>query len=351
MDNRHVLRVRAGQSVDSAELADAVGRQQRPGAGDAGVPVGRIRGVEPDPAVINKIATASVFVDRLGSVRPATWQVVAQGRQGGPARRHLNSLIHLSMDDLHTGQWAEAERLADEGLDVCCQHGYRFFSWYFLYAKAALAAVRGDHAMNQALADQVIRWALPRGVRGAERQARHALVLSAIGRGDFEDAYRQATAISPAGELASHVPSALWTALDLVEAATRTGRDTQAQAHAAAMTDADMAAISSRLALHQYAAAALETFERLGAVPWASRAAGELRATGLSKPRARELSPDPLTPQAREIATLAAAGLSNKQIAQRLFLSHKTVGNHLSRIFPKLGITSRAALRDALTGT
>jgi len=361
---------------------------------------------EPDPATINRIGTASLFVDRLGSVRSATWQVIAQGREGGPARRHLNSLIHLSVDDFHTGQWAEAERLADEGLDVCRQHGYRFFIWYFLYAKAALAAVRGEHAMSQALADQVIRWALPRGVHGAEKQVRHALVLSAIGRGDFEDAYRQAIAVSPAGELASHVPSALWTALDLVEAATRTGRDTQARAHAAAMADADLAAISSRLALHQYAAAALtapndaarklfdqalavpeadrwpfdyarvqllygehlrrnrataesraqlaaalETFERLGAVPWANRAAGELRATGFTKPRARELSPDPLTPQEREIATLAAAGLSNKQIAQRLFLSHKTVGNHLFRIFPKLGITSRAALRDALTGT
>src|SRR5262249_48992818 len=96
-------------------------------------------------------------------------------------------------------------------------------------------------------------------------------------------------------------------------------------------------------------AAALETFECLGAVPWASRAAGELRATGQTKPHARELAPDPLTPQEREIAALAAAGLSNKQIAQRLYLSPKTVGNHLFRIFPKLGITSRAALRDALT--
>jgi DNA-binding NarL/FixJ family response regulator len=95
-------------------------------------------------------------------------------------------------------------------------------------------------------------------------------------------------------------------------------------------------------------AAAQKTFERLGAAPWAARAAGELRATGQAKPRARELTPDPLTPQEREIAALAAEGLSNKQIAQRLLLSPKTVGNHLFRIFPKLGITSRAALRDVL---
>lgn len=45
---------------------------------------------------------------------------------------------------------------------------------------------------------------------------------------------------------------------------------------------------------------------------------------------------------------LAAAGESNKQIGQRLYLSPRTVGNHLFRIYPKLGITSRAALRDAL---
>ncbi len=48
-------------------------------------------------------------------------------------------------------------------------------------------------------------------------------------------------------------------------------------------------------------------------------------------------------------AMLAAEGLTNKQIGERLYLSHRTVGTHLYQVFPKLGITSRAALRDALT--
>jgi DNA-binding NarL/FixJ family response regulator len=56
-----------------------------------------------------------------------------------------------------------------------------------------------------------------------------------------------------------------------------------------------------------------------------------------------------LTPQEREIAELAAQGLTNRDIAARLFLSPRTVGYHLHKVFPKLGISVRAQLRDALT--
>jgi DNA-binding NarL/FixJ family response regulator len=94
--------------------------------------------------------------------------------------------------------------------------------------------------------------------------------------------------------------------------------------------------------------AAHGVFERLRARPWMDRASAELRATGQTKPRARDNVLDRLTPQEFEIASLAASGLTNKQIAERLFLSHRTVGGHLHRAFPKLGVATRAALRDAL---
>ncbi len=57
---------------------------------------------------------------------------------------------------------------------------------------------------------------------------------------------------------------------------------------------------------------------------------------------------DELTAQELQIAQLAAEGLSNREIGQRLFLSHRTISTHLYRVFPKLGITSRAELGAAL---
>ena len=98
----------------------------------------------------------------------------------------------------------------------------------------------------------------------------------------------------------------------------------------------------------QHLQAALAVFEYEGAAAWADRAAVELAATGPTRQPAETGQAEPLTAQELQVAELAAAGLSNKQIGARLYLSHRTVGAHLYRIFPKLGISSRAALRDAL---
>jgi DNA-binding NarL/FixJ family response regulator len=98
-------------------------------------------------------------------------------------------------------------------------------------------------------------------------------------------------------------------------------------------------------------AAALRAFERLQAHPWVVRAGNELRATGQAPTpvQTQRKTFETLTVQEFEIATLAATGLTNKQIGERLHLSHRTVASHLYRIFPKLGIATRSSLRDALT--
>ena len=109
---------------------------------------------------------------------------------------------------------------------------------------------------------------------------------------------------------------------------------------------ADQPRSHSTTAARAQLVAARDLFAQLGARTWADRASAELRATG----QVRQQGPsEELTPQEFEIAQLAATGLTNKQIGSRLFLSPRTVGAHLYRIFPKLGITSRAALRDALS--
>jgi DNA-binding CsgD family transcriptional regulator len=94
--------------------------------------------------------------------------------------------------------------------------------------------------------------------------------------------------------------------------------------------------------------AALDVFRRLGASPWTARAANELRAAGEAISSASVPGTAQLTPQEHRTALLAATGLTNKEIGERLFLSPRTVGAHLYRVFPKLGVSTRAALRDAL---
>ncbi|MDF8264159.1 helix-turn-helix transcriptional regulator [Luteipulveratus flavus] len=94
--------------------------------------------------------------------------------------------------------------------------------------------------------------------------------------------------------------------------------------------------------------AALSTFERLGAAPWADRAAAELEATGDTAVRHGEGATAALTPQERQIAGLLAAGSTTRQAAVALFLSPKTVEYHLRHVYLKLGISSREELRAAM---
>jgi len=89
-----------------------------------------------------------------------------------------------------------------------------------------------------------------------------------------------------------------------------------------------------------------DLFHGLDARPWVSSAAAELRACGGTVARDGEL-----TPQENEIAQLAATGLSNREIGERLYLSHRTVGYHLHKIFRKLGVANRAQLRHVSLGT
>jgi DNA-binding CsgD family transcriptional regulator len=93
---------------------------------------------------------------------------------------------------------------------------------------------------------------------------------------------------------------------------------------------------------------ALELAQRCGAEPLAVRAREELVATGARPRRAVVTGVAALTPTERRTAALAADGLTNKEIAQTLFVTLRTVEMHLSNTFRKLGVASRTQLADAL---
>lgn len=95
---------------------------------------------------------------------------------------------------------------------------------------------------------------------------------------------------------------------------------------------------------------ARDGFDALALPALAEKARQELRASGETSHRRMPEVWDQLTPQELQIARLAANGLSNREIGQQLFISHRTVGYHLHQIFPKLHITSRSQLHAASLG-
>jgi DNA-binding CsgD family transcriptional regulator len=89
---------------------------------------------------------------------------------------------------------------------------------------------------------------------------------------------------------------------------------------------------------------ALEHFDQIGAAPWAERARAELRASGETARRRDASTLDELTRQELQIARFVAEGLTNRQVAEQLFLSPRTIDFHLRNVFRKLEITSRSEL-------
>ncbi|HET9103252.1 MAG TPA: AAA family ATPase [Solirubrobacteraceae bacterium] len=90
--------------------------------------------------------------------------------------------------------------------------------------------------------------------------------------------------------------------------------------------------------------AARELYARLGARPFRERCDREIQASGLSPRRRVERAPDELTPQERSVARLVAEGLANREVAAELVVSVRTIEYHLTHVYAKLGLTSRAQL-------
>ncbi|MBR7838627.1 helix-turn-helix transcriptional regulator [Actinospica durhamensis] len=352
-----------------------------------------------------RIGSAAAYTDRLGALEEPLRRTAYGSRAGHNAVPAIQALFLLANHAWFAGQWELLRRTAGDGLELCEELRYPMPSWPGRFHLGCVAAACGDYPAARALAEEMDQWARPRRIETVRHYAAHIRTMIALAQGDFEAAYRHAEAVSPAGSLPAFTPHALWIVLDLIEAAVRTGRRAQALEHVRAVREAGLDSLSPRLHMlvlacaglaaedgreadaafgaalavagaerwpfdlarirlyygerlrrgkaparaRRHLAAAAETFGRLGAAPWARRAAQESRACGAPARGTAGPGTATLTPQQWAIASLAAAGLTNKQIGERLFLSSRTVSTHLYQVFPKLGVTSRAALRDALT--
>ncbi|MDV9187042.1 AAA family ATPase [Streptomyces sp. SR27] len=354
-----------------------------------------------DPVRIVRIATAGAYADRLGEMEEPLRLTARGGLSGQNIFPAIQASFLWSSHAWFTGQWPELRQVAQQGLRWCEELDYPLRSWTGKFVLACVHAACGEYAAARALADQMDQWAGSRRGHAVSCYAAHARTLIALSQGDFEQAHRHAGKVTPAGAFAPFAGHAVWTILDQVEAEVHTGRRAKAAEHVRAARAAHLEAVSPRLKMVLLASAAMaaehddeavrglsaalavdgagrwpfdnarihlylgerlrrskapararthlsaaaEAFERLGAHPWADRARKELRACGTPVPPPGAST---LTPQQREIARLAATGLTNKQIGEKLRLSPRTVSTHLYQLFPKLGITTRAALHDAL---
>jgi DNA-binding NarL/FixJ family response regulator len=123
--------------------------------------------------------------------------------------------------------------------------------------------------------------------------------------------------------------------------------------HAHALVDlgAALRRANQRTEARQRLRGGVDLARTVGALALAERANEEIAATGARPRKVLQTGLDALTASERRVAQLAADGLSNKEIAQTLFVTIKTVEEHLSHAYRKLEISSRAQLDNALLTT
>jgi DNA-binding CsgD family transcriptional regulator len=198
--------------------------------------------------------------------------------------------------------------------------GPRFSSWR---SRLALALPESDRAEALELAAEELRLAGEVGAAGAEATALRTLGLLRGGEEGIELLRRSV-------EASRRCSSPLESARSLTELGAALRRGNQRREARESLTEAaDLA-------------------QRCGAERLEGRVREEMRVAG-AKPRRRAVSgPDSLTPSEQRVAAAAAGGASNREIAQMLFVSLRTVEMHLTNTYRKLGITARAELAAAM---
>ncbi|TDD13590.1 ATP-binding protein [Nonomuraea diastatica] len=335
-------------------------------------------------------------------VRAFTLEACAHLDATGMLAVYVLLLSWLAELEYRLGMWQECAAHAQEGLRAARDVGQPVLEADLLALLALLCAGRGQEDECREHAERALALAVTQGNRSAAATAQWALGRLALNADDYEEACERLGSLGRPGSPFAHRRLARRAALDGVEAQVRAGRREGAEQAArefeqwseqstltwpqlhrhalrallaegdaadkhfrealAAPGAADEPFIQARTAMlygewlrrtrHEGEARrqlrhAVEVLEGLGAEQEAERARRQLRAAGGATRRRRGDPTARLTVQELQVARLAAAGLSNREIGARLAVSPRTVGYHLYKIFPKLGISSRSQLRDA----
>jgi DNA-binding CsgD family transcriptional regulator len=349
------------------------------------------------PMFASQAAEPLLWLERFDELRALLPRSLERSREEGNLLRICFDLTNIGSLDLRTGRLDDAAAAAGEALLLAEQMALDYLEACNHATLAAVAARRGQAGECRDRAARAARVARDLDEELILAETRMALGLLALGEGRAEDA---AAELAPVAQLARRngvdEPSVLPYAADLVEASVRAGRLDEAREELDRL--AGQAARGGRLAretssrcegllagedafdpwferaladdpasaferartelvygerlrranrrrdARPHLRAALEAFDDVEATPWVERAQAELRATGETVRRREPSGRERLTPQELQIALLVAEGRTNREIAATIFLSPKTVEFHLTRVYRKLDIHSRAEL-------
>jgi DNA-binding CsgD family transcriptional regulator len=363
-------------------------------AADSGV-----TGAEPAGYLASAGMVTGAFYDSLTFGTAAIDSARAEGRLGGLPRLLATQAILA----VRLPNWDIAIPAAEEARRLATELNQPIWLATAETAIAMIGAVRGDTAATERATASAEQIALPLGATHIVALAQSGPILSALVQGRHAEALRLAERLFDPSDPAHHLHFACMAIGDFAEAAAHAGEPQAARErlaeveaivgdapaewiainvrHARAMLadDEGEAAVRFEEALsanldrwpfwrgrlllshgrwlrrHRHVMEsraplreARDLFDAIGTTSWGDHARAELRASGERSRRRRPEARDQLTAQELQIAQLAAEGLSNREIGQRLYLSHRTISTHLYRVFPKLGITSRAELSAAL---
>ncbi len=194
--------------------------------------LGRLSALE--PWEVMRLAVAAYYVDGLEDVRVTLRRLMERDRDRGAVTNAMTMQHLVLLDLIRSGQWAEAEELGRDGLELTRIHRNELFRYQFTAYLAVLAAGIGDLDVARRNAAEVTAWAGPRRLGLLLGYAQRAAVLVALAEGDYDAAYDAAVRIGAPGEFPPYAYQAVDGLLDMVEAAVHSGHQIEARAHAEA---------------------------------------------------------------------------------------------------------------------